>query len=157
MIHYPLTYLLQKLGYSGRPKEVGEWIKTRNFSNVPTLDLKCFVAAWWKWWEGLQPAWRVVQTRTTPDDYVAADDWPKLRKAGNNGIFTVILALSWWMENIKKGDGASKFFEARDDVSWVLDQLNVDRPSLKSGGRSSRKRYVNVYLRQTTVLDTIFL
>ena len=72
--------LKQKLGYLGRPKEVGEWIKTRNYSNIPKLNLKTFAAAWWKWWEGLQLAWRTVRTRTTPVDYVAADNWPKLRK-----------------------------------------------------------------------------
>lgn len=47
--------------------------------------------------------------------------WNDLLIGGKDGIFVVVMTLSWWIH--KKKDKGSKLTEAMTDVSWVLSQL----------------------------------
>ncbi|KLO15474.1 hypothetical protein SCHPADRAFT_790657, partial [Schizopora paradoxa] len=55
------------------------------------------------WWTALMPGWRLPSDGRTAQaawplqrNVPETEDWKKVRKIGPNGIFLVLLALSWW-------------------------------------------------------------
>ena len=49
--------------------------------------------------------------------------WEVLRRGGINGIFIVIMCLSWWAPLALSAAQQAVFAEARDDVIWVAERL----------------------------------
>jgi hypothetical protein len=45
-------------------------------------------------------------------------------KGGTTGIYTVVVALSWWVKAVGKSAGGEDVSMAVRDVTWVLDQVS---------------------------------
>ena len=77
---------------------------------------------WRLWWVKMQPAWRGGESlvKTLP----AEEDWEPITHGGANGLFMVILALSWWVSAI--GPDSHHPLElsvAINDAMWVLSEI----------------------------------
>jgi hypothetical protein len=100
---------------------VAPWLKSgRKYDTPPDIpDRAKYAAAWWTWWIAQQPKWR--EARKLLRDTRKGETWSQLRRGGNNGIFMLIVSLSWWLGAI--GEPSNDVLKAIGDVSWVLDQL----------------------------------
>lgn len=128
--------ILQAILTKNRPEQVAWWLKRGRKANVvPTIENpKEFAIAWQGWWEAMQPDWRRNDdkdlTRTAPHDKTdSAWSDSKLLRSGPVGFRLIIMALAWWgqvvnLEVQDKGE-ARKFFEAVEDVQWVLNQVLI--------------------------------
>jgi hypothetical protein len=70
----------------------------------------------------------------TPDD----ERWGGLMKGGTAGIYTVVIALSWWIKALGTVPDGGDASVAVRDVTWVLDQFCEFLVS--EGGGSGLKR-----------------
>lgn len=118
-----------RLGCSGRPEAVREWLKYGRKYNIPPAlgNIDSFIKSWWTWWQMLQPEWRksgngsaTEMTRVAPP---GDPDWSNTAKTGTNGLLIVMMTLSWWMGAVTGTDCWGAFCVALDDVSFVLDQI----------------------------------
>ena len=112
-----------------------------------------------KWWTAIQPSWRRstvdgTLTKDIPDDVL--EKWGGLMKGGTAGIYTVVVALSWWIKALGTiADGGDASLALRD-VAWVLGQVcgtlltEQGSSGLKRGHDDlsertrSKKRYVSI-------------
>ena len=89
---------------------------------IPSLSE--YEDCWISWWKGLQPPWRNTGNWPLLQSHSTVDAWDKLLVGGKDGIFVVVMALSWWISKTKQGTSESqKLTEAVADVSWVLSHL----------------------------------
>lgn len=113
---------------SDRPKVIDAWNKNGKVKNATlpkgtegTLGKKTQ-----KWWDDLNPAWRVrdldgglLQT--------GQGDWGSLHVHGPNGLLLVVACLRFWYfvggSNVKD----SEWLKLKNDVLWVLNKLTEDR------------------------------
>ncbi|KAI0686906.1 hypothetical protein C8T65DRAFT_560514, partial [Cerioporus squamosus] len=89
------------LSPKSRPEEVKYWInRGRKYDKPPKIkSLPSFVTQFRKWWARLQPSdccdpeelWPLL--RNVPED---ASRWSDVKRGGCNGLFMVIMCLSWW-------------------------------------------------------------
>ena len=114
------------LGSAHRPAVVRDWIqRARSTLYRPTIkSTSDFQVAFMKWWEGLQPDWRL----STSGEIIASNlkgDWGGLRRAGRNGLLSVIAALFFWGFSLKKVTNAdwAGWNMASDDCLRVLNAL----------------------------------
>ena len=49
--------------------------------------------------------------------------WGKLHAQGQNGMFIVVMLMTWWATCLKSAEESSAFNETVADVHWVLEQL----------------------------------
>lgn len=84
----------------------------------------------------MQPAWRDGDSLGMA--IPANADWGSVLRGGPNGLFLVILALSWWVEGMQPDQQDLELFKAVNDVEWVLSEL-VATLSLASG-ETGKKR-----------------
>lgn len=123
-LQFPDGSKANRLSTEQRPDEVGWWIKDRRkYEKPPPLtDLRLFGASWKAWWQGLQPDWR--QASWPPSQVQVAetqDEWEGLDKGGRNGIFVVVLTLSWWWSSaVDAGTSMDEVKVAVEDVRWVM-------------------------------------
>jgi hypothetical protein len=108
--------------------------RRRRIENVPTIKATEFAVQWRKWWTAMQPEWRLTDhiwplLREAP----AMADWSGLLCGGANGLFLIILTLSWWAQAAQNDPSQEDFFSAVDDVLWVMTQASM-------GLRTSKKR-----------------
>jgi hypothetical protein len=55
---------------------------------------------------------------------LASGPWDDILVGGKDGLFVVIMTLSWWILSGAQGEGSdSQLEEAVADVSWVLSNL----------------------------------
>lgn len=90
---------------------------------IPSFKPAEFAVSWRLWWQNLQPDWQANGTwplsHETPDD----EDWGDLCKGGINGLFLIMMCLSWWGPiAVSKKDHAD-FYAAKEDVFWVFEQV----------------------------------
>lgn len=106
----------------------------RDFKRVPALTgprLKLFASKWRLWWTELQPSWRETEQwpfERTITQAADGDTWDTLLQGGSNGVFLIIVSLSWWVSAVHKGSGKQtnawkELSEAMADVDWVFEQL----------------------------------
>ncbi|TFK79973.1 hypothetical protein K466DRAFT_504691, partial [Polyporus arcularius HHB13444] len=90
------------LSPKSRPEEVKWWIgRARKYDKVPKIkSLEGFTTQLRKWWSRLQPTVRIPEDgdiwaleKTAPAD---PSKWSDVRRGGCNGIFMVLMCLSWW-------------------------------------------------------------
>jgi hypothetical protein len=109
-----------------RPDQVGWWFRIgrRNFQKVPQItSLHTYEQLWIGWWVSLQPDWR-KGSWPLPRDSPADGSWDKLFVGGKDGLFIVLMTLSWWITEHTKGEAEdSELDEAITDVSWVFSNL----------------------------------
>ena len=123
-----------------RPEQVGWWFRNGrcDFNKVPEiLSLAHYREMWIRWWKSLQPTWRCPDDisecpwplpRKLPSDHGML--WEKLLAGGKDGLFVVVMSLSWWILKCPQdGEEISELEKALVDVSWVLaNMLSVFPP-----------------------------
>lgn len=90
---------------------------------MPDVVVSSYATSWMKWWVYLQPKWRGEELLCeVPED----PDWSELRKGGPNGFFIILISFAWWGQAINLEDDleAGSWFEAYEDIRWVLGQLS---------------------------------
>ncbi|KAI0323656.1 hypothetical protein GY45DRAFT_1226980, partial [Cubamyces sp. BRFM 1775] len=107
------------LGTEHRPPEVSHWLRVlrRNLHcSPPIASESAYSAAWWCWWSGLQPSWRMPNGGGRP---VACGDgaWGDLRSPGKNGLLMVLLSLVWWRDTATDAT-MQDWSAAAADVRW---------------------------------------
>jgi len=109
------------LSWEGAPQELEWWWGRgrQNLKNSPGIeDGKAFGKTLIKYWTSLQPSWRGPGlSKNVPNDHV----WATYAVPGPNGLFLIIVCISWWIRVLDGSDHA-KFFGLLDDVTWVLTQ-----------------------------------
>jgi len=159
----PNSHYLQSAlpSISLRPEEWMNWVSKcrqgeRNYHQTPVItDPAEFGIALVKWWNGMQPSVRqspsgmpqpIGSTPTIP-----AEDWMPLRRAGPNGLVSVMTLLVWWGQMIEsrtrwQEDSQELWTTMVSDVSGVLQVLKaVGAPKKRKsggGGKENAKRYV---------------
>jgi len=110
-----------RLDAANRPRALAGWIQhaRKNFKPDSRL-MSNFEVDFWRWWNHVQPAWRVVDAKSTPRKVEGG--WGEITKPGLNGVYTVMGALYLWRSFGKKESLAS-WTCAVEDVNWVLSQL----------------------------------
>jgi hypothetical protein len=112
---------------TGRPKPVQAWMKAHTKTAVPPIDFSLYPAQTLAWWKVNQPGWRTAGVDTVnpaafkrepPSD----PDWSTLPRGGTAGIYTVVMALSWWVANAG-ATWSEELVAVVDDLSWVLQQM----------------------------------
>ncbi|KAK6977646.1 hypothetical protein R3P38DRAFT_2580004 [Favolaschia claudopus] len=123
-----------------RPPQVASWITAGRGGVGPTLsDIGGYDESWWKWWAGLQPAWRVLDAeragrfqREVYPEGGGEENWQTLRFPGNNGALSLVASLYWWGKRMDEKQ--QSWEEAVTDVTWVLAGL-VEAEKIRGGGR----------------------
>jgi hypothetical protein len=111
-----------------------------------------FVSDTAAWWKSMQPVCRKAESqgpfyfgeRTNPTDI---SEWGEVRKAGSNGLFLMIMAISWIPQAIASLPPTSRpraellaVFEAMVyDVEWVLGAI-CGLEDGKAEGEARKKR-----------------
>jgi hypothetical protein len=126
------------LSWESAPKELELWWETgQNIAKVPEIEnSSTFSKALGKYWVKLQPDWRGNSlSRNAPQDH----SWAQYAVPGPNGLFLIIICLSWWLPILEDQD-REKFFALTEDVAWVLVQSTGKLLSATSTtGRRARK------------------
>lgn len=105
------------MNVASRPIEVKTWIGSKKKAVIPDVAIEDYSKHWSKWWDTLQPAWRVGRGCNVPE----SPDWTCLQKGGTSGIYTVVVSLAWWAGKVSNTHDS--FWELVGDVEWVLREL----------------------------------
>ena len=104
------------------------------------------------WWIALQPAWRVADDGSFNYEVPKGEDWCTLHKGGKAGLYTVVVALSWWIRALTPEISAFCAWKAVKDVQWVINKIAMkcvsagkkrQREDSTPSGKS--KRYVRMF------------
>ena len=79
---------------------------------------------WVQWWTKAQPDWRSIETWPFPKDDPGTEDWGSLFSSGKDGLYIVVMSLSWWAHALDPAVDF-KIYDAVSDVSWVMEQLII--------------------------------
>ncbi|KAK6972149.1 hypothetical protein R3P38DRAFT_2585172 [Favolaschia claudopus] len=117
------------MGTKDRPTVVKGWInRARVGGPQPAIkDSFGFDVSWWKYWAGMNPAWRIEGKKKGEGE----GDWDTLRKqTGKNGLLNVLICLRWWRDAFEIRNAAewgervaSDWKDAVADVLWVMERL----------------------------------
>ena len=94
----------------------------RDFSRAYNVDEQKFGAAVIKWWLTIQPTTRKEWPPTynaLPEDF----SFDYFNRGGPNGVFLVVLCLSWWANALTPDTDHTNFRLVLHDVRWVLKQI----------------------------------
>ncbi|KAJ2911921.1 hypothetical protein MD484_g8491, partial [Candolleomyces efflorescens] len=121
-----------RMNTTSRPKAVQTWIRSHKKTLIPDIDLAVYPTQTLAWWKSNQPSWRIEGVdgmnplgfkRTAAPDA----DWTTLSRGGTAGIYTVVMALSWWIS--RAGSEWSEELAAFvDDLAWVLGEMSRPDP-----------------------------
>ncbi|TFK80025.1 hypothetical protein K466DRAFT_451785, partial [Polyporus arcularius HHB13444] len=89
------------LSPKARPEEVKYWIaRGRKYDKPPKIkSLGTFLAQFRQWWARLQPSERRDRDELWPllkNEPEDTERWSDIRRGGWNGLFMVVMCLSWW-------------------------------------------------------------
>ena len=108
---------------TNRPAQVAAFIKNaRDFSCGDKIDVEKFGANVVQWWLTIQPTTR----KSWPPSYgplPAGFSFKYFNHGGPNGVFLVILCLSWWADALTPETDHTSFNLVVNDVRWVLEQV----------------------------------
>ena len=123
------SYDNQNLSTKSRPREVSDWIKSKKKDVVPFVNLSAYGVRFTEWWGGMQPSWRLFRGPDGPLNLVReapkSETWQGLKKGGTAGMYTVVMALSWWIK-AQRNKPDPNAWAAVNDISWVIRQLSED-------------------------------
>ncbi|THU98050.1 hypothetical protein K435DRAFT_596768, partial [Dendrothele bispora CBS 962.96] len=111
----------------GRPQDIGLWMKHRrmnSYSPGHMEDMESFASSWWGWWSHLNPAWRIEKKELLHD--VTEGDWSCLRCPGQNGLWSVLICLRWWLikeVGVTAKEGSVEWHLAVKDVNVAVSML----------------------------------
>jgi hypothetical protein len=104
-----------------RPEQIALWNQNRcslTAGRQPIIkDLEKFVAVFLKWWDTINPSWRIRINGCLKIG--GAGPWVSLHKPGQNGFLSVLQILSWWRERLGV-EAVEDWNSAVEDVLWVL-------------------------------------
>lgn len=156
-----IWFLPQKLSTTNRPSEVALWIKQHLDKKHVPIRIKpdAFGQQLLAWWKALQPTWRLLPDGTMSKDVPREEKWATIRKGGSAGLYTVIMAVSWWVvtqANLDEDQDQGIVWDIVEDFTWILNQLQAshtgskrslendsDEATTKSG--KGKRRYVFFY------------
>ncbi|KAF6741393.1 hypothetical protein DFP72DRAFT_833755, partial [Ephemerocybe angulata] len=139
----------KRMGTAGRPPQVQAWIKGRNKVAPPALELDTYGPAVQGWWKMIQPGWRITElddpSAPLSRDVPADADWGMLCYGGSAGMYTLVMAASWWVG--KAGGGSpwsTDLASFVEDVAWVLEAVSHARSqqAVASGSVAKRGRAI---------------
>ncbi|KAJ7301063.1 hypothetical protein DFH08DRAFT_724667 [Mycena albidolilacea] len=126
------------LSSKGRPAEVTRWIQGKH-SRIPEVkSVTAYSGAWWRWWDSLQPEWRV---RGSDGKWAIQESYGEWEDAllvwGNNGHLTLVASLYFWgLAALKSTTLPSSWEAAVIDVTWILKGIALDYENyVKKSGR----------------------
>lgn len=128
-----------------------EWLKSRVDGVIPAVaDLDVFSRHAIGWWASLQPVCR-RGSENWPLLFLVkeGEDWSSLRKAGRNGIHSIVATLWIWKNalgavSVTK-DQKQLFGSVLEDVEWVFTQLsNLPEPTPSPSTAQSTSGSMNV-------------
>ncbi|TCD59925.1 hypothetical protein EIP91_011186 [Steccherinum ochraceum] len=133
---------------AGRPDQVTGWLKLRRIQRSPVAKSQCaiFVTELKSWWRAMQPEFRALDDDEWPfshDVECKGQDWGALRRGGINGMFIVILCISWWLQHALPSADEEVRVDALfavDDVLWVLEHMIDTNLASVASGSSPKKR-----------------
>lgn len=95
-----------------------------------------------QWWNSVQPAFRQSNSGMPMPIYTSTDNkdpWNQLRRAGPNGLISIVTMLGWW------GNELSRRSQWHEDSSGLWKQMVIDVEKVMtivksvSGGVRKRK------------------
>ena len=119
----PTHLSFQNLPTTSRPDEVASWIKSKKKDTPRDVDPDSYGSSFMAWWIAIQPNWRVNDDASFNYVVPAAEDWRQLHKGGSVGLYTVVVALSWWIKALSAEAESSRAWSAVRDVQWVVEQI----------------------------------
>lgn len=115
------------LSATDRPVAVKDWIqRARSPAWRPVIvNTEGYGIQFSKWWTSLQPEWRLSEDGAVLLQTDEAE-WECIRKAGPNGLLSVMAALFFWGSAVqgKRGRDA-QWLQAVGEVSWVFSRLII--------------------------------
>jgi hypothetical protein len=86
-----------------------------------------FAIDWRAWWVTIQPSWRSGESGSGPLDQEcpANADWKVLQRGGSNGIFIILMCLTWWGKAATTPQDRDAFTTAVEDVAWVFEKVLI--------------------------------
>lgn len=106
---------------------------------MPYIDLIAFPKELRSWWISLQPSARRGTSLLRTANARNAD-WSGLQHGGLDGMFAIIMCLSWYMISFPPPVDQRPFAEFVDDVTWVFTCLNAPDESVETESASTRRR-----------------
>ena len=104
------------------------------------------------WWIALQPAWRVADDGSFNYEVPEGEDWCTLHKGGKAGLYTVVVALSWWVRALTPEIPGFCVWKAVNDVQWVINKIlkkcvssRKKRQREESAPSGKSKRYLQIF------------
>ena len=103
------------------------------------------------WWIAIQPEWRIADDGSFNYEAPKDEEWTVLHKGGTAGLYTVVVALSWWVRVLTPETTSLRAWGVVQDVKWVIEQISLKfTPASKKrrsedlgpAGKSKKKRYV---------------
>jgi hypothetical protein len=127
------------LATTARPPEVAPWIKRQiNKKHEPVSITTNYVSRFVAWWKAIQPAWRIDKDGLLSRNAPAKEAWTFLNKGGSAGLYVVVMALSWWISDLKTDSDRLQAWAIVDDITWVFSMLMPTvGPAIASSKRSS--------------------
>lgn len=118
---------------TGRPDVITIWQKHgRKYDAMPDVSDKLseYTASWWKWWQLVQPSWRLGDGLLLSRQLPSNIDWSATEKGTSNGFFIILLGLGLWALGLKHSDDSpAKYYDdfsrAIGDTAWVLRQMRL--------------------------------
>ena len=96
----------------------------REFKRGDNVDAEKFGVKVVGWWVTIQPTAR----KAWPPSYEPLPDnfsFDYFKRGGPNGVFLMILCLSWWANVLTVGSDHTSFKQVVHDVRWVLEQVEI--------------------------------
>ena len=116
------------------------------------VNAKKYGLSFMAWWIAIQPEWRMAEDGSFKYEVPKDEEWLVLHKGGTAGVYTVIVALSWWIRALTPDISSFHTWGAVHDVQWVINQINMkfapaggkkqQHENLATSGPSKRKRYI---------------
>ena len=101
------------------------WIKSKKKNSPPEVNTEKYGSSFMAWWIALQPAWRVADDGLFNYEAPEGEDWCTLHKGGKAGLYTIVVALSWWVKALTPEILGFHAWKAVNDVQWVINKISM--------------------------------
>jgi hypothetical protein len=89
------------------------------------VDAEKYGSSFMAWWIALQPEWRIADDGSFNYEAPKDEEWSVLHKGGKAGLYTVVVALSWWVRALTPEIMSFRAWGAVRDVQWVIEQISM--------------------------------
>ncbi|KAF8170465.1 hypothetical protein K438DRAFT_1613950 [Mycena galopus ATCC 62051] len=112
----------------GRPAEVSRWIGGHHTKVPEVRNVTAYAKAWWKWWDSMQPEWRVRGADAKWEVQAEYGEWEdELLVWGKNGHLALVGSLYFWGCAVLGSATLHSDWEAAVlDVTWILEGIALD-------------------------------